>query len=164
MQVSKLYINKIIEFILNLNTLVCQQMSRGVLAIFGSTSYSSMETVKSITNKYNIPFFSWSHLYRLRKGPDSMHQTIATKSLIFKRESTNFVPNNKKNVEYDEAEYESEYEENPNAQIEYLNSNSEMTDQHSQLYLRPDLAPVLIELIKHYKISSVYYIYNHDNG
>ena len=34
----------------------------------------------------------------------------------------------------------------------------------SQLYLRPDLSSALIELIKLYNWSEVYYIYNNDNG
>ena len=37
-------------------------------------------------------------------------------------------------------------------------------DQPNQIYLRPDLSPALIELIKFYNWPEIYYIYNNDNG
>lgn len=36
-------------------------MSRGVLAIFGIFSQSSVQTVIDLTNYYHIPFITWSH-------------------------------------------------------------------------------------------------------
>lgn len=36
-------------------------MSNNRIAIFGSSTLSSLELVKSITNKYNIPYFTWSN-------------------------------------------------------------------------------------------------------
>ena len=143
-------------------------MSRGVLAIFGSTSFSSMDMVKSMTNKYSIPYITWSHFM------GSPHDIMRTKvfeqrSLIGSRvaatrPSVTMAKRNNKNAEYDETEYEAvEEEDAPNAKVEYIKSDEE-ANEFTQLYLRPNLAPVLIELIKFYKWPAVYYIYNHDHG
>lgn len=35
---------------------------------------------------------------------------------------------------------------------------------HTQIFLRPDIVPVVIEMIKHFKWSTIYYIYNHEAG
>lgn len=45
-----------------------------------------------------------------------------------------------------------------------INLNQMANVEPSQLYLRPDLSSALIELIKLYNWSEVYYIYNNDNG
>ena len=34
----------------------------------------------------------------------------------------------------------------------------------SQIYLRPDISPILIEMIKFYDWADVYYIYNYPQG
>ena len=39
-----------------------------------------------------------------------------------------------------------------------------ITINHTQIFLRPDIVPVVIELIKHYKWPTVYYIYNYEAG
>ena len=80
------------------------------------------------------------------------------------RPSVTMAKRNNKNAEYDETEYEAvEEEDAPNAKVEYIKSDEE-ANEFTQLYLRPNLAPVLIELIKFYKWPAVYYIYNHDHG
>jgi hypothetical protein len=42
--------------------------------------------------------------------------------------------------------------------------NKEEVFRHSQIFLRPDIVPVLIEMIKYYKWPIIYFIYNHDSG
>ena len=48
--------------------LVCKQMSRGVLALFGATSpTTSANTIRSLTNFYDLPFISYlsSYVYKI---------------------------------------------------------------------------------------------------
>lgn len=40
-------------------------MSRGVLAIFGDLRRDSLETIKSYTNFYEIPYITWSFLNQI---------------------------------------------------------------------------------------------------
>jgi hypothetical protein len=41
---------------------VCQQMSRGVLALFGPISIESSNALKIFTNSYHLPYITWSSL------------------------------------------------------------------------------------------------------
>lgn len=43
-------------------------------------------------------------------------------------------------------------------------SGNEEAFHHSHIFLRPDVVPALIEMIKHYKWPIVYFIYNHESG
>ena len=170
---------------------ICSYMSRGVLAIFGSTNISSFDTVRSLTNKYNIPFLSWSFFSNdpssLNKKPneavirskkltkeehDSMEIRIenlvsdvkGTEALISKpKRNVNFNPTSK-DYEY---LYGSEYESKDgfNIGIEYLkNMKRDAGNDEKQLYLQSNLRKALVELIKFYQWNSVYYLYNHEKG
>ena len=39
---------------------VCQQIPRGVLAVFGQLTKKSFHIIKSFTNSYSLPFITWS--------------------------------------------------------------------------------------------------------
>lgn len=81
------------------------------------------------------------------------------------KRNLNFKPT-RTDYEYGYA-YEYENKENFNTGIEYLknmNKVSSSSKEHRQLYMRPNLAPVLIELIKFYRWPSIYFIYNHEHG
>ena len=61
-----------------------------------------------------------------------------------------------------DKEYEDEEEEDRTPNL--INISQTANNESNQLYLRPDLSSALIELIKYYKWSEVYYIYNNENG
>lgn len=39
-------------------------MSRGALAYFSSANLYTMETIKSLSNMYNLPFLTWTNFAR----------------------------------------------------------------------------------------------------
>lgn len=45
---------------------VCNQLSRGVLALFGSTTVASTGTLNSLCNTHKMPFFTWNHPYKYK--------------------------------------------------------------------------------------------------
>lgn len=47
-------------------------MSRGVLAIFGILSQSSVQTAIDLTNYYKIPFITWSHTIKISDFNDKL--------------------------------------------------------------------------------------------
>jgi hypothetical protein len=51
-----------------------------------------------------------------------------------------------------------------NKKTSIIDLTQTVDDQPNQIYLRPDLSPALIELIKFYNWPEIYYIYNNDNG
>ena len=144
-------------------------MSRGVLAIFGPTKQSSINTLNSVTDFYGIPYISWSFLER-------------SKTIIAKETIRRFRNSNCKNsvmVDYgsirkprnsdsnrEDSNNDDSHNDDESDDIltnDYsINTNEEITS--AQIYFRPHIYPVIIELIKHYKWSTIYYIYNHEHG
>ncbi len=160
-------------------------MSRGVLAIFGSTNLASFETVKSLTNKYNIPFISWSFFFQddnyvlktLDSFTDVRHKSLKSPAKVLidgeeilldekqqQKRDINFKPTR---TDY-EYSYAYEYDtKNFNNGIEYLkNMKKELSTktEERQIYLRPVFSRVLIEMAKYFKWQSVYFVYNHEHG
>jgi hypothetical protein len=148
--------------------LVCHQLSRGVLAIFGPTHLFSLEMLTSVTNFYQVPYISWSYLDRFR-APRLKRQEAykILKKRHLKRQShlTQNRPS-EGDDEGDEYEYEQgDYYENP----EIITQANQYPDSRSgddiyQLYLRPDLTPALISIVNFYEWPRVYYIYNYQQG
>ena len=144
-------------------------MSRGSLAIFGSTKLTSMETVKSMTDKYNIPFFSWSFFVQNKEEINQrFNQQIVNKVQIqigtsendtikLSKRGVNFQPANYEKGEYENSDYSKSI-------LYFKNKNKRISREPRQLYLRPNIAPVLIETIKYYRWKSVFYLYNYEQG
>lgn len=169
---------------------ICGYMSRGVLAVFGSTNMSSFNTVRFLTNKYNIPYMSWSYFYkdqsslntrlddlatRLKRSSKEGIMDISIKDLTDVEETPEemLISRAKRNVNFNpsgrdyEYLYGGEYDSKDmyNIGIEYLkNMKREVVNDEKQLYLEPNLGRALTELVKFYQWPSVYYIYNHDKG
>ena len=157
-------------------------MSRGVLAIFGTTSWSSVSMLNSFTSYYGVPFISWSHLARTRTPAyklltDNSSLAGHRKFLRFHRELSDYsfakgdargvrVPRNSFDMEneYDVVDY-SNNDELLLESLEIDDQDSNLKDNSpTQLYLRPDLALAMIELISSYGWTNIYYIYNHEQG
>jgi hypothetical protein len=132
-------------------------MSRGVLAIFGSfSSSSSINIIRSITNHYDLPFISITNVPR--RG---YYEQLQSDYEIRNKLLNNSTSNNYKDIIMHVVNKQSEVIKDNNRTNE-LNVTSNFT--HSQLFMRPNIIPVLIELIKHYKFSTIYYIYNYESG
>lgn len=43
-------------------------MSRGVLAIFGEITWNSLDTIKSFSNFYQVPYITWSFLNKIENA------------------------------------------------------------------------------------------------
>lgn len=171
-------------------------MSRGVLAILGNPVWSSSDMINSITNYYDIPFMTWSHLTTRRRSAKVVFHhdlQLATANLTLlasmsnrsfnrvHRELTDINYTFKESAVYDHRtrylreslEADNEYEAVDDGLAEEIQAESlEIEDASaddydfmgSQIYLRPDIAPALIDLIKYYSWNYVYYIYNHEEA
>ena len=150
-------------------------MSRGVLAIFGSVSHSSIDTVISLSNNYNIPFIFWSSFAKLKKSlinTDFYLNIKANRSKRFEKFSLGcykdmimsaFESNlERKTDSRDFLVLKKKRGNNP--PITNLNSDKVKYNSHTQLYLKPDIKPLLIELIRFYEWRNIYYIYNNEQG
>ena len=142
-------------------------MSRGVLAIFGPTKHTSINTLTSLTDFYNIPYISWSFLGR---GKPSMTKEKVRKfrNSNCKHNAVSFEPivRTPRSAAFDKHDHELQDEYGANDDI-LTNDFTDFTSEEetpSQIYLRPDTYSVIIELIKFYKWPNIYYIYNHDHG
>lgn len=160
---------------------VCQQMSRGVLAIFGTTSWSSVNVLNSFTSYYGVPFISWSHLartrmpaYKLLTDNSSIHGNKKFNRFHRELSDYSFVPGSQRaraarssfdmENEYDVVDYSSN-DELLMESLEVDDQDGNLKDNSpTQLYLRPDLALAMIELISSYGWTNIYYIYNHEQG
>lgn len=144
-------------------------MSRGSLAIFGSTKLGSMETVKSMTDKYNIPFFSWSFFVQNKEKLNQRLEKIVNKAQNKKsaKSGNSTQKLTKRNANFHPAQYEkgepdkSDYSKSI---LYFKNTKKRMNREPRQMYLRPNIAPVLIETIKYYRFRSVYFFYNYEQG
>lgn len=112
-------------------------MSKGVLAIFGQTSFSSAKTIESYANQYNLPFININH------------------------------PKNIFNPENEEKNTNINYNHFKPTASENLKSNSIKNDKINQVYqmfMHPNLVPLLISLTKYHRWKNVYYLYNNHEG
>lgn len=66
-------------------------MSRGVLAIFGDLKRDSLETIRSYTNFYDIPYITWSFLNHIDDSSGVDVDFLRSK----KRQETNLKNKNK---------------------------------------------------------------------
>jgi len=120
---------------------VCNQMSRGVLALFGETNMFTAESIKSFVNHYNIPFFTWTY-------PNS--DLILSKE---EKEENLAIENENANNE------DGEDEENKKKLIE-----TKMPEASYLFNMYPSLTGLLISLLKYYKWENIYYIYDNDEA
>jgi len=116
---------------------VCNQMSRGVLAIFGETNMFTAESIKSFVNHYNIPFFTW---------------TYPTSDLI---------PNDSKEEAF-LLDEENDYDDDEETQKIKMKNKTPQTSYLFNMY--PSLTGLLISLLKYHKWKNIYYIYDNDEA
>ena len=57
-------------------------MSRGTLAYFSTSSLATIETLRSISKRYDLPFLTWSNFPRSYYSDKEINQTVR-----FKRET-----------------------------------------------------------------------------
>jgi len=135
-------------------------MTRGPFVIFGTSEWSTLNTLRSFTSFYNIPYVTWSYLDRkpfytinqmknlnMKKIDDQKSFASSYEKIFLRRE------------DYDLVEQKSLIK----IQNQSTNMNSNKLSSY-QLFLKPDLVPVLIELIRFYDWKQFYYIYNYENG
>jgi hypothetical protein len=160
--------------------LVCQQISRGVVAIFGPTNLATLDMLNSLTNFYNIPFISWSYLDRVKlESQQSIINTKSTKTVkkrnaysrprIMSDFNQNYYNNEDHFEDYDEFEYNNDengsiIEQENDYPAENVKSSLTHNRLPFQIYMRPDLAPALISLIDFYDWHTIYYIYNYQQA
>ena len=121
-------------------------MERGVLAIFGGISEASSRSLQSFVNFYNIPFFAWN-------------------SPTYKTTETYLDENDN---EYDlNGKFEQQMEElvaSPKANQDSIENVEPKEENNYFINMHPEIAPVLISLIKYNRHKTIYYMYNHDFG
>ena len=161
-------------------------MSRGVLAIFGSISTSSMDTVISLTRTYNVPFIFWSNFAKSKTKVeinDSNEDVSIAKKINRSLRSSKFLHHEFEDMILSVVEINLKKKRNShgysikedlenidqnteleNPKITFFNSSYNNPNSPMQLYLKPDLKHLLIELIRFYEWLNIYYIYNHDQG
>jgi hypothetical protein len=148
-------------------------MSRGVLAIFGPTKWSTLNMLTSFTDFYNIPYISWSFLGEKMIEPneeisqEKPPQTSENNDKPVEKNDPN-VSKSKENTSDgdDDEDYDSNNVSDGKILTEindftHLNSKSRLV---SQIYLKPDIVPTIIEMIKFYDWYTVYYVYNYDHA
>lgn len=109
-------------------------MSKGVLVIFGQTSFSSGQTIKSYADRYNIPFININH-----------PKHILDKENREQENNIKFKPVEQDNLKFDKKIHDD-------------------IKQIYQFFMHPDLVPLLISLTKYHRWKSVYYLYNNQEG
>ena len=132
---------------------MCNQLEKGVLAIFGYTTALSAHALKTYVNLYKVPFISLS-------PPVSKY--------IKKTEVKDAIVD-------DEIGFEFSNEVQMHSQIVkrsvHFESNSDIfdrsnrgTDEAYQLNMFPDMIPLLVSLIKYNRWKTMYYFYNYEEG
>jgi hypothetical protein len=155
---------------------ICKQMKRGAVAIFGPTSWSSVNLLNSFTNYYDIPYLTWSdpaepitkqlssqiktRLYSSSSQSSTTkytYQDIMTYNIL-KFQSKR---SNRNDYDYDNIgqSYDDEISSSREIKIKRLNQKSS-----TPFYLKPDISNTLIDLMKYYEWTTVYYVYNYDEA
>lgn len=62
-----------------MSKIVCYQMARGALGYFSSASMTTIDTLKSLSNMYNLPFLTWSNYPRTYYKERVNNQTMRLK-------------------------------------------------------------------------------------
>ena len=143
---------------------VCNQMSKGVLAIFGFTSSSVADTIKTYTSMHNIPFISLSH-------PVLKYRSHATELLQNDDSDMNDGGGSGNSQPSSSSASSSSYggggggNSESNEIGEMMVSNEPIQENvNFQLSMHPDMVPLLISLIKYNRWKRIFYVYNHDEG
>ncbi|CAF0748574.1 unnamed protein product [Brachionus calyciflorus] len=124
---------------------VCNQMSKGILAIFGQTSHSLTEAIKSYTNRYKIPFISITH--PRHKLDDKIQNS------------------NQFNLDLVQNENKLSSSENSDLNNSIKNDQEIINNtQNFQIKMHPDMVPLLVSLIKYHQWKSIYYLYNNEEA
>lgn len=110
-------------------------MSKGVLAVFGQTSFSSAKTIESYADRYNLPFININHPKNILNQNDKETITDFDYDQFKSSESENL-----KSISYDKKK------------------------QAYQMFMHPNLVPLLISLTKYHRWKNVYYLYNNQEG
>lgn len=127
-------------------------MSKGVLAIFGQTTLTASESIKSFTNTYKVPFISLAH-------PVSRIETKEKRPGHSEYINPHLDHNGFSTLGADQNQKENQYSGQTKSKF-----NSDESLDNYQINMHPDMGPLLISLIKYNRWKFVYYIYNHDEG
>jgi hypothetical protein len=134
-------------------------MTRGPFVIFGTSEWSTLNTLKSFTNFYNMPYVTWSYLDR-----KPFHTINQIKHLNMKKnDNQKSFSNSYEKIFLRREDYDLIEQKSLIKIQNHSNINSNKPSSY-QLFLKPDLVPVLIELIRFYGWKQFYYIYNYENG
>jgi len=112
----------------------CRLLSRGVFAIFGSHTVATINTLRSFSAAFHVPFIStglpvsasWSHLFGRRHRGSSHGEDVLLAD----------------DDDDDDDDQVASYE----------------------LYMRPSYAHAVVDLLKHYHCRQVWYLYNSNEG
>ena len=130
--------------------LVCNQMERGVLAIFGGISDKSAKAVQSFVNFHQIPFITWNN-------PSYRNNNLKDNEMDSDYEMDNFNEDddNKDPIVFRKDQ---DFTQNvvDNKQADSLNETNYLINMH------PDISSVLVSLIKYNRYKTIYYLYNHE--
>jgi len=136
-------------------------MSRGVLAIFGYTSASAAEAIKSYADFYQVPYISLSSaVYKQslqnENSDDSDFDSLIADNSYDSSNSTSFSEDEQKFVESNEN-WDDEFSTTQNM-------NKIVQLKNFQINMHPDIVPLLVSLIKYNSWKTIFYLYNNDEG
>ena len=131
---------------------ICNQMDRGVLAIFGGISQASAKSIKSFVDYHNVPFITWSNpSYKNTEDilDDNQNQAEYLNNQFI-------LSDNKQNsIEENDAT-----KSKPNTKKQPIKHQTK-----SFLFnMHPDISPVLISIIKYNQHKTIYYLYDEITG
>jgi len=131
---------------------VCNQMERGVLAIFGGVSQQSAKTIKSFVNHYNIPFITWNN-------PSYKTSENYLDDNDNEYEANNPTKDDDSDNQNEESEYYAEPSETTTSSV--LKTAESEKKVNYLLNIHPELSSVLVSIIKYNRHKTVYYFYDH---
>ena len=145
-------------------------MSRGALAIFGPKKWSTINFLTSFTNFYNIPYITWSFLDNISSDSNN-NETLAASERLERLLSEELLRRERLDSDDDQVEEELLVHTTtvnepgvPPAETQPAGAHEAAATLDSQIYLRPDIVPALIELVKFHEWTTIYYVYNHEYG
>lgn len=144
--------------------LVCDQMSRGVLAIFGYTSASAAEAIKSYADFYQVPYISLtSAVYKKSlandDSEDSDFHSIMTENSYESSNNTSLNENDQITIKSND-----EIDDELDDEITTQSINKNVHLKNFQINMHPDIIPLLVSLIKYNRWKTIFYLYNNDEG
>lgn len=114
--------------------------------------FHSVNAVQTLAEYYQVSFVTWS------SPPVSEHEI----NYIKKQQHQRFKRSERKSFE-ELLKLKTNYL-NEGDCFEVISFNKKAEARTTPLYLLPDLSSILIKFLKESDWSSVYYIYNHENG